>query len=307
MNVLLLLLLSAQAVLTAPEAAEAEAEAVAAVPGSEILLFDIIQGQGGIIELSAGKNITQRIGYDSQPRFSKDGTVLYYSRDVKAGNSSQMDIYQYELLTGQTKAYLSTAESEYSPTPMLDGASLSVVQVDASGDQYIVILDAEAENPMKRYSDLKQVGYFNWTTGDINWSFVLNDSNGGDLYHMGKDKKTVLLSENVGRTFVNDATKKLIYYVDKNTTPWRIKSRQSELHEAKDIMALPAGVEDFTVDSKGRFWAGQNNALLISTDQQKWQNIHTFEFQDLQQISRLTTNPTANKIAIVFAEKTRSE
>ena len=280
------------------------------IPGNEIWLFDISESAAGELKLSAGKNITNHPGYDSQPRFSKDGQVIYYTRAVKSEKGSQMDIYEYHVTSGKTSPYMTTPESEYSPTVGYEEPGLTVVQVDSKGDQYVVSLnkDAPAADQMKRFSDLKQVGYFNWTGGHKWWGFVLNDTGGGDLYHMGKSKQPKMLIKNVGRTFVTDATGKLVYFVDKNTTPWRIKSRQRKLHESIDVMALPPGVEDFTIDSKGRFWAGQDNKLLVSNDQKSWKEVKSFTAADLQHgISRLTTHPNADKIAIVFAENTNTE
>lgn len=282
---------------------------VAPVPGNEIWLFDINEDAAGELTLSVGKNITNYPGYDSQPRFSVDGQVVYFTREIRSDQGSQTDIYEYHLTSGKISPYMSTAESEYSPTIGFEEPGLSVVQVDSNGDQYVVLLDkdaAEAEQ-VKRFSDLKQVGYFNWSGGHKWWGFVLNDAGGGDLYHMGRSKQPTKLVENVGRTFVTDVTNQLVYYVDKNTTPWRIKSRQRKLHESKDVMALPPGVEDFTVDSKGRFWAGSNNTLMISTDLKTWQKVKTFTTPELQGITRLSTDLNASKIAIVFAEKTTSE
>ncbi len=282
---------------------------VVSIPGNEIWLFDVSENDAGQLAVSAGKNITNHPGYDSQPRFSKDGQVIYYTKEVKSASGSQMDIYEYHLTSGENKPYMTTAESEYSPTLGYEKPGLSVVQVDAKGDQYVVLLnkDAPAESKVKRFFDLKQVGYFNWTGGHKWWGFVLNDAGGGDMYHIGGSKKPKMLEANVGRTFVTDATDTLLYYVDKNTTPWRIKSRQRKLHASLDVMALPEGVEDFTVDSKGRFWAGKNNVLLVNTDLKTWRPVMTFDDPKLQGISRLTTNPDADKIAIVFAEKANSE
>lgn len=282
---------------------------VAAIPGSEIMLFKINTKRSGKVKLSKGKNISNHLGYDSQPKFSSNGEVLYYTHEVKSEGQSQMDIYQYDLKTETSKPYMSTPESEYSATLGYEKPGISVVQVDAKGDQYIVLLNNEAPEgkQVERFSDFKQIGYFNWTGGHKLWTFVLNENGGGDLYHMGHSKKPFFLMNNVGRTFVNDATNQLVYFVDKNTTPWRIKSRQRKLHDSIDIMALPEGVEDFTVDSLGRFWAGKDNTLYINTDQKKWRKVKKFKFDDLHQITRLTTNPAADQIAIVFAEKSNSE
>ncbi len=286
----------------------AVANPVPVIPGNEILLFDIIEQTQGELRLSVGTNITNNPGYDSQPKFSHDGQVIFYTHAVTNDSSTQMDIYQYTLANGETKPYMSTPLSEYSPTPMPHQAGLSVVQVDEKGDQYLVILNNELNKDYQsqRYSDLKQVGYFNWTLKAQNWSFILNDSSGGDLYFMGQNKQASLLEKNVGRTFVTDAEHQRIYYVNKNSTPWRINSR-ADKEKAEDLMALPLGVEDFTLDSKGRFWAGRDNTLFVSTDQTRWYIVAEFTDPNLHQISRLTSSPKADKIAIVFAEKTLSE
>lgn len=307
MGMMLLLLLSSFVAVSADE--EPAKPAAPVIPGSEILLFDIDVDSAGKISLGTGLNITNQPGYDSQPRFSNDGQIIYYTRAVNGPESTQMDIYQYDLSSAKTSPYMTTAASEYSPTPIRDEPGLAVVQVDDQGDQYITLLNAEAdaENRIKRYADLKQVGYFGWTYGYKVWSFVLNEAGGGDLIHMGKGKKPFELMKNVGRTFVTDKEQRVVYFVDKNTTPWRIKSKQRKLHDAIDIMALPEGVEDFTYDYSGRFWAGQNNTLMVSTDQKTWQKVKTFELPGLGNISRVTTNPEANKIAIVFAEKNHNE
>ncbi len=314
---LLMLLLSAQ-IQAAEESVESK-PAAPVIPGNEILLFDIQQDATGIPMLSKGINITNQPGYDSQPRFSNDGKTLYYTHAVVTASAMQMDIYQYDITTGNTSPYLTTELSEYSPTPMPHQPGLSVVQVDEKGDQYLVLLNSElkADKPnankvSQRYSDLTQVGYFNWIqaadeSGYDAWSFILNDNNGGDLYQQGSGLKAAKVSQHVGRSFITDSQHKTLYYVDKNSTPWRIKARTADAAHSTDVMPLPMGVEDFTLDSQGRFWAGRDNTLFVSSDQKRWFIVAEFNDPSLHQITRVTTNPLANKIAIVFAEKTASE
>ncbi len=295
---------------TQPMAEDApNSPAVPAIPGNEILLFDIKNLTDGKVELGPGKNITNQPGYDSQPKFSLDGSIVYYTHAVSSDSGFQMDIYQYDVRSGKTQPYLVTRESEYSPTPRIHGDGLSVVQVDEHGDQYVVLLDKQDEpgQQAKRYSDLKQIGYFNWTADGSLWSFVLNDNSGGDLYRQGKDLKGVQSVSNIGRAFITDQSNKHLYFVDKNSSPWRIKSSTADSKTPEDVMALPMGVEDFTLDSKGRFWAGRDNTLYVSTDQQRWFIAHEFNDPMFHQITRVTTNPNADQIAIVFAEKSNKE
>jgi hypothetical protein len=267
--------------------------------GSEVMLFALSADDNQLPRLSSGINISQSPGYDSQPRFSADGQRVYFTHF----SDGQMDVHQYDLSSDQTTAYLVTDESEYSPTPVPGQSVISVVQVDVQGDQYLVLLDANRTPPrVERYADIKQVGYFNWTRNGYLWLFKLAGQ-GGDLYVLDTDKKPRLVTRNVGRSFITNAAADTLYFVDKNTTPWRIRAIHEQRLEVTDVMALPLGVEDFTLDSQGRLWAGKGDALYVSDDQQRWYLAHEFDLPGLSGISRLTTSPDASRLAVVFAEQ----
>lgn len=279
---------------------KAEVTVAPAIPGSEIYLFDI-NNKGDFPQLGKGKNITRSEGYDSQPHFDKKGKKVYYTK-IRNG---QADIYQYDIKTNTNQAYMSTPESEYSPTTIPGEKGLSVIQVDDQGDQYLVKLNKNNKNQKAtRYSDLKQVGYHNWikNNGMHLWTFILNDNNGGDLYHQGKNKKAAKIEENIGRSFITDKNNKTLYYVDKKNTPWQIKSRNKAKGSGKAVIDMVAGSEDFTMDSKGRFWMGEGNKLYVSTNKKHWTLIKQFTHPTMGNISRLTTNPNGDQIAIVLDE-----
>lgn len=271
-----------------------------APPGSEVVLFELhTDSTTTLPRITGGTNISQSPGYDSQPRFSTDGQQLYFTHF----SDGQMDVYLHDLGTGLTAAYLETSESEYSPTPVPGQSAISVVQVDAQGDQFLVILDATQTPPrVERYADIKQVGYFNWTRDGHLWLFKLAGQ-GGDLYVLDQAQRARLVTRHVGRSFITNAVRDTLYFVDKNTTPWRIKAIHEQHLEVTDVMALPLGVEDFTLDSKGRFWAGKGDALYVSDDQRRWYLAHEFDLPGLSGISRLTTSPDASRLAVVFAEQ----
>lgn len=292
------LLLMVLATVSHAEEAKETAE-VPAIPGSEIMLFDI-NNKADVPELLNGKNITRSKGYDSQPRFGKKGQVIYYTK-IRNG---QADIFQYNIKKDHNQAYMVTPESEYSPTPIPGKKGLSVIQVDAQGDQYLVKLNKDKKAQAERHSDLKPVGYHNWVQNEglHLWTFVLNNTNGGDLYHQGKNKKATKIEENIGRSFITDKNHRALYYVDKKTTPWQIKTRNSKKGKAKKVMDLIAGSEDFTLDSKGRFWTGQGRNLYVSANKKHWTLVKQFTNPSLGDITRITTNPKGNQIAIVLDE-----
>ena len=292
--------------ITASAEEKAEATVAPPIPGSEIYLFDI-NNKGDFPQLGAGKNITRSVGYDSQPHFDKKGKKVYYTK-IRNG---QADIYQYDIKSNSNQAYMSTPESEYSPTTIPGEKGLSVIQVDDKGDQYLVKLNKNnKKQKTTRYSGLKQVGYHNWTQNDGTnngmhlWTFILNNTNGGDLYHQGKNKKAKKVEEKIGRSFITDKNNKTLYYVDKKNTPWQIKSRNKAKGSGKAVMDMVVGSEDFTMDSKGRFWMGEGNKLYVSTNKKHWTLIKQFTNPALGNITRITTNPKGNKIAVVLDEVT---
>ncbi len=266
-------------------------------PGTEIYLFDI-NDEETIPSLQSPKNITNSRGYDPQPKFSKNGQTIYYTK-IRDG---QADIYQYQLESGATSVYMQTLESEYSPTIIPEETGLSVIQVDEKGDQYLVKINV-VDGSVKRYSDLKQVGYHTWTKGKQLhlWTFILSDQ-GGDLYHQAKGQKATKVANNIGRSLLTDKGQQQLYYIDKNNQPWQIRSRKNKTGEGKHMIDLLLGSEDFTLDSKGRFWTSQGQSLFVSTDGRYWILVTQFINDKMGSISRVTTNPKADKIAIVFAE-----
>ncbi|MFC3193807.1 PD40 domain-containing protein [Marinicella sediminis] len=275
-----------------------------APPGSEVMMFQLDADLHGRPVIGQATNVSQSPGYDSQPKFSADGQRLYFTHY----QNQQMDIHQYDVSSGQRSAYLLTSESEYSPTPIPGTELLSVVQVDSQGDQYLVLLDPTAKqgDQAKRYSDIKQVGYFNWTTGRNLWLFKLADQ-GGDLYWLNEQKQPRLVTRHVGRSFITNAAQDTLYFVDKKTMPWRIRSISAAHPEVRDVMALPVGVEDFTLDANDRFWAGRGHTLFVSDDQQRWYIAHEFDLPGLGHISRVTTDPQLRYLSVVFAEQPDNE
>jgi len=82
----------------------------------------------------APENVTHRAGYDNQPRFLPDGKSLIYTADDESGGTN---IYRLNLATGERERITSTPESEFSPTLMPDGRSISVVRIEPDLRQHL--------------------------------------------------------------------------------------------------------------------------------------------------------------------------
>ena len=84
---------------------------LAQLPDTDIYLFDI-KCTGKTIKIESQKNITNRKGYDNQPFFHPDKSLLYF---VSIKEDNQSDIYVYDLNKKNIQQFTKTSISEYSP------------------------------------------------------------------------------------------------------------------------------------------------------------------------------------------------
>jgi hypothetical protein len=269
-----------------------------APPGTEIILANISINKG-YVKLTNEQNITSRKGYDSQPVFLEKGKALYFTRYL----NKQTDIYRMDLKTRTTSAYMQTPESEYSATQIAGREGISVVRVETDGVQHLYWLHKKKrKDHADLMSDMEQIGYHNWTGKNKLWMFVINGEQ-GDLYYQTTGKKPRKMASNIGRAIKTDAKGKNIYYVDKSLDDWWIKRIDGKKLKQSAIVALPKGVEDFTIDSQGNFWCGQENTLFYSEGGKNWMIVKEFSVPGLNNITRIAVNPQITQIAITMDEK----
>jgi len=275
-----------------------------APPGTEIVLANIKVSKGQVT-LSNAQNITSRTGYDSQPVFMEKGKALYFTRYI----NKQTDIYRMDLKTRQVKAYMQTPQSEYSATAIAGREGLSVVRVeldkkeDGSDAQKVYWLHkSKRKNHADLMSDLDNIGYHNWTGKNKLWMFIINKEQ-GDLYYQTTGKKPQKMASNIGRALKTDVKNKNIYYVDKSLDEWWIRKIDAKKLKKSKIIALPKGVEDFTIDTKGNFWCGKGNTLYFSDKGKNWMIVKEFSIPGLSTITRIEVNPKLTHIALTFDEK----
>ena len=111
---------------------------------SELYLFDM-RYENGKLQLSNKKNISINAGYDNQPSFYDNNTILFASE-----RNGQTDIKEYKIASDKfTKLTETDFGSEYSPQRMPDSKNISAVRLDTSGLQriYEYNLKKESLNP----------------------------------------------------------------------------------------------------------------------------------------------------------------
>ena len=98
-------------------------------PNTEIFLFDL-KTNNNVIELSNKRNISANDGYDNQPSFLDNNTIVY------AGTrNGQTDIVKY-FINYDSKIFINHTEGgEYSPLKIPNKKEVSAVRLDQNGLQ----------------------------------------------------------------------------------------------------------------------------------------------------------------------------
>lgn len=137
---------------------------------SEVYLAPLLVRQGSIA-VGVPANITQRPGYDNQPSFHRDGTLVYYTSQ----RNGQTDIYAYDRVNRVTNRVTDTPESEYSPQQIFDSDWLSVVRVEADSSQRLWRVTTTGDSLELLFPDLEPVGYYAWVDDTLVAAFILGN------------------------------------------------------------------------------------------------------------------------------------
>lgn len=144
--------------------AEQESKPKVDYPETEIFLFEIDLSLKENV-LADGRNVTNRVGYDNQPYFTKGSDSFVYSRD----DGYQTDVYEYFLSSGKSLRLTNSAATEFSPTPFPDNKSISFVSDRSSSIWHGTRDDIDNPKLAQANSNSEPIGYYAWNhqTGDI--------------------------------------------------------------------------------------------------------------------------------------------
>ena len=243
--------------------------------------------------------ISQRNGYNNQPHFSDDGSVIYYTREVPGDAGAQTDIAAYDTNTSKTRMVNSTPESEYSPTPIPGRNAVSVIRADLNQKQYLYAINIASGNMELLLPDVEPVGYHVWVNEREVAMFILGDSFTLQTARLGTPG-TTQIADNIGRSLRKHPESDEILFVDKNSEPWKIAAFNPETAATRVVMPLFPGNEDFTIDADGTYWTGNGSKLYRRTPtRQGWELMADYSETGIARISRLAINLQSGQIALV--------
>ncbi|GFD79308.1 hypothetical protein KUL118_21700 [Tenacibaculum sp. KUL118] len=261
---------------------------------TEIHLFDI-NSEDGQWKVTNGKNISNNDGYDSQPYFYDENTILFASN-----RNGQTDIVKYSI-DSEAKRFINNTPngSEYSPQRIPKSKDVSTVRLDNNGLQRFYQYNFKTGKSKEVIKDLV-VAYPMWYTKNLVISSVIvNDTL--QLYMSDLKKNTnISIAKQTGRSFHKIPNSNLVSFMKQNGKKWEVWSLNPFSKETKKIVS--------TGKSKDVCWL-PNGTLLIAYQNMIFQYnpktdkeitvFHQFENENINNISRIMANPEGTKLAIV--------
>ncbi|MEC8883038.1 MAG: hypothetical protein VYD98_00150, partial [Bacteroidota bacterium] len=177
---------------------------------TEVFLFEI-KTTPTTIEIVNGKNISQNAGYDNQPSFYDESTLLY-SRT----QDSLTAIGVYDISTSKTSVFTNEMNSGFFSAQRIPNTETIVaVRQDPEGRQRLAQYDFQTK-AFKKLLDSSQVGYFSFYDQQTFIASVLQP-NQMDLFLINIEKGTSeSIITNSGRSLQKIPNSKSMSYTVEN-------------------------------------------------------------------------------------------
>jgi len=268
-----------------------------AQPNTEVYVFDL-EVVGDSIVLNNGINISNNEGYDNQPSFYDDNTILFSST-----RNGQTDIRQYQIDQGKTKWLTNTpVGSEYSPTRIPNKSTISAIRLDTTGLQRLYEYDT-ASGESKIVVEGAKIGYHLWYDEHILVNTVLMDNRMDLVVSNIKEKSNQVLQKQVGRNVLKIPGSNKISYVSKEKGTNLLKSMDM-VSGSMDSIVRTNSAEDFAWTSNGLLLTGYENMLmkLRPGKEGQWSMAHAFTDKNINTITRIAINTAGDKLVLVAEE-----
>ncbi|RAJ27825.1 hypothetical protein LX77_00399 [Gelidibacter algens] len=266
-----------------------------AQPNTEVFLFDL-KTEKDNFQLSNFKNISNNEGYDNQPSFMDNKTLLY------AGTrNSQTDIVKYDLNYGSTTWICFTEGVEYSPLKIPNQNAVSAIRLDPDGKQRLYRYNLKTTTNTV-ILDTLVVGYHVWFDQNTLVSSVL-EADFLSLYTSDlKTRQNKKITTHVGRSLHNIPNSKLISFISKNKNgPSEIKSLNPLNGTIKTITQTLSEGEDMCWMPDGRILMTKGDAILQFNPKSQfgWVEVASLKDFGITNLTRLAISPDGKKLAIV--------
>ena len=270
-----------------------------AQPNTDVYVFDL-NLENNKVELSNPKNISNNDGYDNQPSFLNNTSILFAST-----RSDQTDIRLFNIEAGSVSSWISDTPtgSEYSPLKIPNKNAISAIRLDLDGLQRLYNYDIKTGNSKPILKNQK-VGYQIWYNEDILVTTVLVENRMDLVVNNLKDKTNYTFQKNVGRSLSKIPNTNLVSFISKEGSSWQIKSIHPVTGAIKPIANTYGKSEDICWLKDGSILTGDGKSILRinpKTDIQ-WETIQHFKEEEINNITRIAVSQNSKRLAFVAEE-----
>ena len=262
---------------------------------TEVYLFNL-KNTNGAIEVGTGKNISNNLGYDSQPHFYSNKSIVFSSTRNK-----QTDIAKYDIETGKIEFINDTPNGgEYSPQRIPKSKNISAIRLDNDGLQRFYKYNIRTGKSKKIIAELK-VAYPMWYKKNLAITVVIV-GNGLDLIVSNlKTKTNTNIQKKVGRSLHPIPNSDLVSYISKTNNDWEIRSLNPKTEETVKIINIQGEKEDVCWLPNGTLLLAVDNTLMKfkPSKDTNWSVFHTFPKDKINNISRIIVNKEGTLLALV--------
>lgn len=270
-----------------------------AQPNTDVFLFDLNENNG-IISISNKVNISSNEGYDNQPSFLDNNTILFAST-----RNGQTDILKYSILN-KDKSWVNTSDgSEYSPLKIPNSNAVTAIQLDKDGTQTLNRYSLKNGKESVLIDDIV-IGYQVWYNKNILISSVLDGEGLSLTISNIKTGVHETIQPKIGRSLHNIPGTDLVSYVSKVNDKWEIRSLNPKTKETKFIVNAVDSADDMCWTPNGTILMGKGDVIYKFNPKQdtEWTKVASIKNLGLRKISRLAVNPESNKLALVAEKET---
>ena len=265
-------------------------------PNTEVYLFDL-DNRNGRIDLLNPKNVSINEGYDNQPSFLDDATLLFAST-----RSDQTDILKLDIANGSMKSWISDTPtgSEYSPLKIPGKQAVSAIRLDLDGLQRLYEYDLKTGNSRVLLEDLK-VGYHVWYNKNIIVCTVLVDNRMDLMVANLQNGEVKTADKNVGRSLHKVPYMTQISYIKKEGEQPKIKALDPSTMEITSVMNLMPNAQDICWLQDGTLLMGRGKMVLYASPEKDdgWKPLMHFGDEEIQNITRIAVNESNTRLAFV--------
>jgi hypothetical protein len=264
-------------------------------PETDIYLADLEIGSENI-SVASPVNISNNPGYDNQPSFLEDGTLLY-SRT----RNGQTDIARYNPENGTTSWISNTlGGSEYSPLKIPGREAVSAIRLDTTGLQRLYAYPLQGGDPTLLVEGLK-IGYHLWVSQELLVCTVLVEDRMDLVVVNFKDDSRHTFQKDVGRSLMKIPKSGRISYLTRENDTMVVKAMDPVSGATELINTLPDEVQDLVWLPNGTLLCGYGNKLLGYQPGRDpdWRILQTLP-PEMGRITRMSVNPDGRELALTI-------